>query len=191
MNRYFSSSQALVALVILTVIVVGAGCVQSSHPSTTTANPVSNATTAEDGGKQPQIALINIFPRQLGLSGVNLSNESIEIHVFIKVRGYSINYDKLRLCAYTQSGSLLQGEPIGNISVSDGSEAYQNYILNYTSDRRPHYIIVDHPRLRNDSRFRAQIRVWSGDGYTLKWQSLNKIQNRFEWPRTNEPGKCG
>jgi len=179
--------------VALVVALFGGGLFASGSSTSTETTPTDTPTTnTEDGGRGPQKASIGVYPLRFNPNVTDTNETLMQVAVQIIIWGYkNVDYDSLQLCAYAKNGTLLQGESLGNISTSPPPELYKTIRANLTIQTRPHYLIVDHPRLRNDSRFSNQVRMWYKDGYTLKYENLDEIQNRFEWPRTNETGTCG
>jgi len=164
----------------------------NSSPSADSLTSGVQTTDTNTGGRASQRAIIKIKPRRFKPDVTGPNNTTLRVNVNTQVYGYGgVNYNNLQLCAYDRNGTLLQREPLGTISTNPPPELYKTFRVNLTVQIRPHYLIVDHPRLRNDSRFFNQIRYWNGETYTLTYESLDEIQNQFEWPRTNETGTCG
>jgi len=186
----------VIVVVALVVALFGGGLLSSGSSTPTETTPTDTPTNDTDNGGRPeQEAEIDILPHQFDPNISNRNETTMQVVVYITVYGYgTVEYDNLQLCTYAENGTLLQRKPLGNISTNPPPELYRQIRTNLTVQTRPHYLIVDHPRLRNDSRFRNELLYIKRQRdmiYDYSHQSLSEIQNRFEWPRTNETGTCG
>jgi len=193
MNRLTQLGFVGVVVGLAVVLIVSNGSVLSDSSATPTDSPMtSSAMTTDDGGKAPHEASIDISPRGFDTSVESPNDTTMRPRIAITIRGRgSVNYENILLCAYDASGTLLQQRSLGDITTNASKDFYKIIRPNLTVQTRPQYLIVDHPRLRNDSIFSTVTRYWEGDGYGIVHQSLDEIQNQFEWPRTNQTGKCG
>jgi len=198
MNHFEDSYKKVAVIYLLVLVSITSGCVQNSPQVSTkekieptSLQPETSTHGVDSGGEPQQLARIKINPGRLALSGYDFKNTPARIKVKIYITGYKVSYEHLRLCAYAESGQLLQEKMLGNTSVAEQEDFRERFTVKYTANTRPHYIIVDHPKLRNDSRFTTDVRIYTGDGYTLREGNLGSVQDRFTWPRTNQTGKCG
>jgi hypothetical protein len=145
--------------------------------------------TVDQGGEAAKIAVVELSPKRY-----NTTTDRIAIAVTVRLRGYEeIAYRDPQLCLYDRDGQLLNSTSLPPISTRDSQDGSWHRNEMFRPETRPWYIIVDQPRLRNDSRFVLERRVWLPDqqGYWPYRKGLNEIQDNFQFPRSSTVGKCG
>lgn len=173
-----------IIIVIILVVAAGLFLIYSEGNQ----GPESSNTESDDG-KASQTALISVTPKEFNQAGENVS---LPVDVFVQIRGYpELSYDDVQLCFYSEGGEILAQEPLGTISSPDTGQFSEYYEKSVELAQRPTYIIVDHPELRNDSRFQTEVRYWADGDRRVTYKPLDEIQDEFDWPRTDEVGKCG
>ena len=145
-----------------------------------------------------RLAQIEISPGQVKRSGSNVSmSPEVVIHLYDygdPPKYDDILYEDVMFCAYDEEGAVLHSTNLGSVSSPETGEFFKAERVNMTVATVPKYLIVDHPALRNDSPFDTKVQVWNADRerYSPALDGgLSEIQDRFEFPRTHEPGICG
>lgn len=201
MNLKFVIITGVVIILAIGSVVVADSLVDANLSQELASSPTETEDSIEqNGGRKPKDAEIKISPTALNFS----DTYSMTLDVDAEAYGYNnLSYNDLRVCVYDHNGAILYGETIGQFtSATDASntESYREYSINATTSSRPKYVTVDQPQLRHDGRVAVEILVindneeswddeWSG-GVTSHNEKFDNI-TPFEFPRTNEVGKCG
>lgn len=184
---------------VIVLMISFPGCV-SETGSRTSAPLDDNATEGADtdSGRATQTAEI-----QLDIQSLNQGSPTIiTFDVDVEVRGYpGLNYRDVQLCTYSGNGTLLGAESIGTINTTNKKLHRSEIMTNMSFVERPDVIFVDHPQLRNDSRFQIDVRQWNHGADRLTLDTTTKSRNLTEtvdqvapnlnFPRTSEVGRCG
>lgn len=179
---------ALVGVTLLAASVWGPAA--SGFDGKGTVSPSPEPTETDDqAGKPARTAIVDISPRRY-----NESTGDFRVDVETRVRGYeNLSYEDPRLCLYDRTGAVLGNVSLWRIHSPDQGTHYERETVTTTVETRPYYVVVDHPELRNDSRFVSQTVRWLPDErtYWVERSSLDAVQDEFPFPRTNEVGACG
>lgn len=187
--------RGIVVGAVVAGVVLAAAVLVTGIPSANTVFRPGSLTDTPSGvedGKAPELARIDVDPGEFDRQG----KPSMEIRVDVEIRGYeNLSYEDVQLCLYDSTGHLLSAEQLGRIySPSPNWTTFtRSYSVEPTIESRPKYIVVDHPGLRNDSRFLNEIRVWDEEhqAWDVQFGSLDTVQDRFQFPRSNSTGVCG
>lgn len=133
----------------------------------------------------------------ISLQSYNRTTADMTLEIPIHIREHSVYYESPQLCLYDRNGTVLYREALPTINNSDGGEFYKRPTITVDLEQLPKYILIDHPGLRNDPRFDVELLELVHDSerskviYTPRYGGLGDVQDRFDFPRTNETGKCG
>lgn len=173
---------------------MSAGCVAPGESDTTPSTTHATEDSADESGNLPEDVYLELAQRPRA----DTSNGTIAVTVEASVYGYDdLHYEDVQLCLYDENGTVVASKSIGTISARASTPEYRRDTYTVKVTGFPKYMTVDHPGLRNDSRVGVDLLIWSprGDSGERFWNvtkaGLGEYQDRFEFPRSDEPGECG
>jgi len=129
--------------------------------------------------------------RSHGRVSVYLSPEvtpaySVSGEVFVALWNRSdVVFSDVQICLYGAEGSLLN-----STTVSDFSTPSDEHEVEVTTDRRPRYVVVDHPGFR-EYRLGSGFIVWTNDSFRDDNNYPEGEIQGFDYQPPERPGTCG
>lgn len=136
-----------------------------------------------EGETDPKIDSSDVDLRLTSIQDGNYSTNGTVRFQFASEQ--NVTFERVRLCAYTESGSLLSAKEVGNFT---SPHTVTRFSLNL--DRQPGYVFVDHPRFREFDVV-PEIFDWTHDRPRLEGGYPEEYIDQFEYRPPTEPGTCG
>lgn len=93
----------------------------------------------------------------------------------------SKKFDDVMLCLYREDGTVLNATNIGTFATPQ-----TRVTTSITASDRPEYVVVDHPKLRENGF--VEIRFWNEEQGYYDIGTIDDIE--FDYPRSDQVGEC-
>lgn len=94
----------------------------------------------------------------------------------------SVVFRDVMICLYDEDGTLIGSSNIGTLRPETDRPN-----VSVTANRRPHIVVVDHPRFRE---YDVDLFVWKLTNGTIREGEIHDI-DAFEYRPPSRPGHCG
>lgn len=107
------------------------------------------------------------------------------VHFDIAI-GDNKEFEHVTLCLYSQNGEILNSTDLGTFTAPSDSTT-----VRITADRRPRYVVVDHPEFREYPDFGPAVVHWTEDYVREDVDDPATSIEEFDYEYPTDAGKCG